>query len=40
MEENKDFLAAHGDIVEKVKKSQPDDEYLYDLAELFKVFGR
>lgn len=39
MEENKDFLAVHGDIVEKVKKSQPDDEYLYDLAELFKVFG-
>ena len=39
MEENKDYLAVHEDIVEKVKNSQPDDEYLYDLAELFKVFG-
>ena len=39
MEINKDFLVVHEDIVEKVKKSQPDDEYLYDLAELYKVFG-
>ena len=27
------------DIVEKVLEQQPDDEILYDLAELFKVFG-
>ena len=27
------------DIVEKVSEQQPDDEILYDLAELFKVFG-
>ena len=27
------------DIVKKVLEQQPDDEILYDLAELFKVFG-
>jgi len=25
--------------VEKVKANQPADEYLYDLSELFKIFG-
>ncbi len=25
--------------VQRVKDRQPEDEYLYDLAELFKVFG-
>ncbi len=34
-----DFLAAHADVVRRVLEKQPDDEYLYDLAELFKVFG-
>lgn len=27
------------DIVEKVKSNMPDEENLYDVAELFKVFG-
>ena len=27
------------DIINKVSEQQPDDEILYDLAELFKVFG-
>ena len=27
------------DVVEAVSEQQPDDEILYDLAELFKVFG-
>ena len=27
------------DIVKRVLEQQPDDEILYDLAELFKVFG-
>lgn len=31
--------AAQEDIVEKILDRQPDDEILYDLAELFKVFG-
>ncbi|GCD11194.1 MULTISPECIES: ArsR/SmtB family transcription factor [Clostridium] len=29
----------HEDVVEKVRKSIPQEETLYDLAELFKVFG-
>lgn len=29
----------HDDVIEKVRKSMPDEELLYDLAELFKVFG-
>lgn len=29
----------HEDIVNKVRENIPDDEILYDLAELFKVFG-
>lgn len=29
----------HEDIVNKVKEHMPPDESLYDLAELFKVFG-
>ena len=29
----------HEDIVEKVNKNMPDEEVLYDLAELFKIFG-
>ena len=34
-----EFLAVREDIVQKVLEQQPDDEVLYDLAELFKVFG-
>ena len=34
-----EFLAARDDIVKNVLLQQPDDEVLYDLAELFKVFG-
>lgn len=35
----KDSQAAREDIIDKVQAQQPDDEVLYDLAELFKVFG-
>lgn len=39
-EDNKDeFSAAHIEAVDRVLKQQPADEVLYDLAELFKVFG-
>ncbi len=34
-----DFMYVHSDIVEKVQKSMPDEEELYDLAELYKVFA-
>lgn len=29
----------HSELLEKVKNKMPDEEKLYDLAELFKVFG-
>ena len=29
----------HEDVVNKVKNRMPEEEKLYDLAELFKVFG-
>ncbi|MBQ6020606.1 MAG: helix-turn-helix transcriptional regulator [Clostridia bacterium] len=34
-----DFLCVHEDAVQEVLSSMPADEKLYDLAELFKVFG-
>ena len=36
-EKNTDFLAAREEVVKKVLEQQPDDEILYDLAELFKI---
>ena len=32
-------VCTHPDILSKVKPEMPDEERLYDLAELFKVFG-
>ncbi|MBQ8647998.1 MAG: winged helix-turn-helix transcriptional regulator [Oscillospiraceae bacterium] len=29
----------HTDVLQEVRDALPDDELLYDLAELFKVFG-
>lgn len=29
----------HREIIDKVYRDMPDDEVLYDVAELFKVFG-
>ncbi|MBE6746473.1 MAG: winged helix-turn-helix transcriptional regulator [Ruminococcaceae bacterium] len=34
-----EYMHAHEDIIEKVKKQMPGEEELYDLAELFKVFA-
>lgn len=36
---NQESLEVHEDIVKRVQDKQPDDEYLYELADLFKVFG-
>lgn len=33
------YLCVHADTVEQVLEELPPDEHLYDLAELFKVFG-
>lgn len=32
-------MHVHAEVVEKVNEKIPDDEILYDLAELFKLFG-
>ena len=34
-----EYIHVHEDIVSKVNETMPDDEILYDLAELFRVFG-
>ncbi|MBO5034666.1 MAG: helix-turn-helix transcriptional regulator [Oscillospiraceae bacterium] len=34
-----ELIRVHEDIVEKVKKSLPDEETLYDLADLFRIFA-
>ncbi len=34
-----DYMHVHEDIVAQVNRNMPDEEVLYDLAELFKIFG-
>ena len=34
-----DFIHAHGDLVEKVRRELPGEDTLYDLTELFRIFG-
>lgn len=34
-----DFIHAHADIVKQVQEAMPGEDALYDLAELFRVFG-
>ena len=34
-----EFLAVHEDTVQRVRSLLPGEDDLYDLAELFKVFG-
>lgn len=34
-----DFIHVRDEIIDKVNESMPDEEVLYDLAELFKIFG-
>ena len=37
--EREEFFAADPETMEKLRNSLPDDEVLYDLAELFRIFG-
>lgn len=37
--ENGEFIHAHRDVIQKVLKKMPDEEILFDLSELFKIFG-
>ncbi|WP_297870838.1 metalloregulator ArsR/SmtB family transcription factor [uncultured Oscillibacter sp.] len=34
-----DFIHAHEDVVEKVRQEMPGEDTLYDLTELFRIFG-
>lgn len=34
-----DYIHIHQDVVDSVNEKMPDEEELYDLAELFKVFA-
>ena len=34
-----EYMHVHEDIIQKVNEQMPDEEILYDLAELFKIFG-
>lgn len=34
-----EYMHAHDEIIAQVNQNMPDDEILYDLAELFKIFG-
>ncbi|MBQ6895027.1 MAG: helix-turn-helix transcriptional regulator [Clostridia bacterium] len=34
-----EYMHAHDELVERVKKDMPDEIMLYDLAELYKVFA-
>ncbi len=34
-----DFIHAHEDVVERVRKEMPNEDTLYDLTELFRIFG-
>ncbi len=38
-DQNQEYLHIHESSIKKVKENIPNDEKLYDLAELFKVFG-
>ena len=38
-EERSEYLCVHEDTVKRVLAEMPAEEALYDLAELFKVFG-
>ena len=37
--ESCEFLCVHEETVKKVRSLMPEDETLYDLAELFRIFG-
>ena len=34
-----EFLHAHEELVKQVEKRMPEEAYLYDLADLYKIFG-
>ena len=39
LEETCEITTVHENVVERVRRRMPDEDLLYDTAELFKVFG-
>lgn len=39
MDDNSEYLHAHSELIDKVNESMPDEEILYEIAELYKIFG-
>lgn len=39
MEDNSEYLHAHSDLIERVNENMPNEEILYEIAELYKIFG-
>ena len=39
MEDNSEYLHAHSDLIERVNENMPDEEILYEIAQLYKIFG-
>ena len=39
MTERCEITEIHSELLEKVKKNMPDEERIFDLSELFKMFG-
>ena len=39
MEDNSEYLHAHSDLIDRVNENMPDEEILYEIAELYKIFG-
>ena len=39
MEDNSEYLHAHSDLIERVNENMPDEEILYEIAELYKIFA-
>jgi ArsR family transcriptional regulator len=37
--EHSEYIHAHNDTIEKINEAMPEEELLYDLAELFRIFG-
>ena len=37
--ESCEYMHVHPELIDKVKEGMPEEELLYDLAELYKVFG-
>ena len=34
-----EYIHVHQDVIDSVQDKMPEEETLYDLAELFKIFG-